>query len=79
MPAARLGIGRSRAQAQRSRWTQPEIYRVAELVMLASAALGLAVGLTDWGAKASLETMVVLLLAPVVAGLAVWLKRTEPA
>lgn len=46
--------------------------------MLVSAALALVVGLTDWGARASLGTMVVLLLVSVVAGLTVWLKRTEP-
>jgi low temperature requirement protein LtrA len=58
--------------------TYPEIYRAADLVMLAGAVLSLGVGLTDWGAKASLSVMVVVLLAPVIAGLLVWLRRSEP-
>ena len=37
----------------------------------------MAVGLTQWGAKASLSAMVMLLLAPVAAGTAVWLKHPE--
>jgi low temperature requirement protein LtrA len=56
----------------------PEIYRAAEAAMLVSAALTLGVGLTDWGAKASLTAMVLLLLLPVAAGLLVWLRRTDP-
>jgi low temperature requirement protein LtrA len=56
----------------------PEIYTRVEAAMLVSGVLILGVGLTDWGAKASITAMVVLLLAPVVAGLAVWLKRPEP-
>ena len=56
----------------------PEIYRPAETAIFASAALILGVGLTGWGAKGSLTAMVVLLLAPVVTGLTVWLKHTEP-
>jgi low temperature requirement protein LtrA len=55
-----------------------DVYRPAEMALLASALLCLVVGLTDWGAKASLTALVVLLLAPVAAGLYVWLKRTEP-
>jgi low temperature requirement protein LtrA len=56
----------------------PEIYRPAEVAIFVSAALILGVGLTDWDAKGSLTAMVVLLLAPIVTGLTVWLKHTEP-
>jgi low temperature requirement protein LtrA len=55
-----------------------EIYRAADVALLVCALVALGVGLTDWGAKASLEAMVVLLLAPVAAGTAAWLRRTEP-
>ena len=58
--------------------TYPEIFRAADLAMLAGAVLCLGVGLTDWGAKGSLTAMVVLLLAPVATGLWVWLRRSEP-
>lgn len=61
------------------RRAQPEIYPPVEAALLVSAVLILGVGLTDWGAKASLSAMVVLLLAPVVAGISVWLKRSEQA
>jgi len=57
--------------------TQPELYRAAEFVLPLCALLTLGVGLTDWGAKASLTAMVVLLLAPVAAGVVVWLKHAE--
>jgi hypothetical protein len=66
------------AETLEARRSHPELYRSAELVLLASAITGLGVGLTGWGARASLEAMVVLLLAPVVAGLVVWLRRTQP-
>jgi low temperature requirement protein LtrA len=56
-----------------------DVYRPAETALLVSALLCLVVGLTDWGAKASLTALVVLLLAPVATGLYVWLKRTEPS
>ena len=56
----------------------PEIYRTVDALLLVSVVLFLGVGLTGWGAKASLTAMVVLLLAPVAAGLVVWLKHTEP-
>ncbi len=61
-----------------TRFEYPEIYRAAEIVMLAGALMCLAVGLAGWGAKESLTAMVAILLAPVAAGLVVWLKRTEP-
>jgi low temperature requirement protein LtrA len=54
-----------------------EIYRPAEVALVVSAVLSLAVGLTDWGAKASLAAMVLLLLAPVVTGILVWVKRGD--
>ena len=47
--------------------------------MVASVLIGLGVGLTDWGAKASLTSMVVLLLVPVAFGLVVWLRHTDPS
>jgi hypothetical protein len=57
---------------------QHRAYRTAELALLASAASILLVGVTDWGAKATLASLVVLLLAPVRLGLRVWL-RQDPA
>jgi low temperature requirement protein LtrA len=60
------------------RRTQPELYRTAEIALPVCALLCLGVGLTDWGAKASLSAMMVLLLAPVAAGVVVWIKHTEP-
>jgi hypothetical protein len=59
------------------RRTQPELYRTAEVALPLCALLTLGVGLTDWGAKGSLTAMVVLLLAPVAAGVVVWLKHSE--
>ena len=56
---------------------QPELYRTAEVALPLCALLTLGVGLTDWGAKGSLTAMVVLLLAPVAAGVIVWLKHRE--
>jgi low temperature requirement protein LtrA len=54
---------------------QPQPYRIAETAMLASVLLVLGVGLTGWGAKATLGSLVVLLLVPVTVGLLVWLKH----
>jgi hypothetical protein len=65
------------AWALELRRTQPELYRTAEIALPLSALLCLGVGLTDWGAKVSLTAMVVLLLAPVAAGVVVWLKHPE--
>jgi low temperature requirement protein LtrA len=56
----------------------PEVYRMSGWTMLASAALMLAVGTTDWGAKGTLEALVVLLLAPVIVGTVVWLRHSDP-
>ncbi|MGH7541442.1 MAG: low temperature requirement protein A [Gemmatimonadota bacterium] len=53
------------------------VYRAAEGALLVCAILGLTVGLTDWGATASLTALGVLLLAPVATGLFVWLKHID--
>ena len=60
------------------RRTQQELYRAGELAILVSVALTMCVGLTNWGAKASLASMVLLLLTPVAVGTIVWLRHTEP-
>jgi low temperature requirement protein LtrA len=52
----------------------PQLYRTVDLVMLVSAVLVISVGLTGWGAKASLTAMVILLLFPVAMGMWVWRK-----
>jgi low temperature requirement protein LtrA len=57
---------------------QSELYRTAQVAILVGLLVALGVGLTDWGAKGSLTSMVLLLLAPVAAGLVVWLKHTDP-
>jgi hypothetical protein len=59
----------------RRRYTQ--VYGPAETALVISGILTLGVGLTGWGAKAILTSMVVLLAAPVATGLVVWLKRTD--
>jgi low temperature requirement protein LtrA len=56
-----------------------QVYRAAEIALVISGLLSLGVGLTGWGAKMSLMSMVVLLMAPVATGLVVWLKQTYPA
>jgi low temperature requirement protein LtrA len=62
-----------------TRRDQPEIYRTADTAIVISTVLALAVGLTGWGAKTTLGTLVVLILFPVAMGTVVWLKRTaEP-
>jgi low temperature requirement protein LtrA len=50
------------------------VYRSAEAAVTVSAALCLAVGLTSWGAKATLTAMVALLLVPIGLALMVWVK-----
>jgi low temperature requirement protein LtrA len=57
------------------RRAQPEIYRSADVALLVSAVAAVGVGLTEWGAKATLGSLALLLLLPVAVGLAVWLKR----
>jgi low temperature requirement protein LtrA len=54
------------------------VYRPAEIALVISASLSIGVGLTGWGAKASLTSMVALLASPVATGLVVWLKHTDP-
>ena len=61
-----------------ARVESPEVYLKAQRVMLLSAAAMLAVGLTAWGAKVVLTVMVLLLLAPIAAGIAVWLRHEDP-
>lgn len=61
-----------------ARQAQPTMYRTAEAAMLITVVLSLAVGLTEWGAKAGLTSMVILLLVPVTAGMIVWRKHDEP-
>jgi low temperature requirement protein LtrA len=56
-----------------------DFYGPVKVVLVASAILISGVGLTDWGAKASLAAMAVLLLAPVAMGIVLWLRRTDPA
>jgi len=60
------------------RRAQPELYRTAQTAMLVGLLIGVGVGLTDLGAKASLTSMVILLLAPVAAGLVLRLRHTDP-
>jgi low temperature requirement protein LtrA len=50
-------------------------YRTAEIALFVSAVLVLGVGLTNWGASATLGALVILLLAPVGVGMSVWVKR----
>jgi low temperature requirement protein LtrA len=59
------------------RRTQPILYRKAEAAMVVSVVLGLLVGFTGWGAKATLAALVGLLLIPVAVGITVWLRPTE--
>lgn len=66
------------ARTLQARRRFPALYRVAETSLLASVVIALTVGMTDWGAKASLTSMVVLLLAPVVASMVVWLTYAGP-
>ena len=61
------------------RRSYPALYRAATATLVGSAAVILAVGFTDWGAKATLAAMVLSLGFPIGTGLAVWLKRTGGA
>jgi low temperature requirement protein LtrA len=60
------------------RGRQPQVYRKSEAAMVISSMLMLGVGLTDWGAKAVLGSLDLLLLAPIAIGLTVWLKHNPP-
>jgi hypothetical protein len=75
---SRRRLGRRDARTLETRRRHEEIYRAAEAALVLSGLLCIAVALTDWGAKASLTAMVLLLLAPVAAGLVVWLKHSDP-
>jgi low temperature requirement protein LtrA len=54
----------------------PEPYRTAEIALLAGAVLILGVGVTGWAARATMGSLVILLLVPVGVGLLVW--RRQP-
>jgi len=54
------------------------VYEVADRAALASVVLIVGVGLTGWGAKGSLVTMVALLLLPVFSGMRVWARLGAP-
>ena len=56
----------------------PDLYRAADAALIVCAVLALLVGLTGWGAKGTLLALAVLLLAPVVVSIGVWLKGNEP-
>jgi low temperature requirement protein LtrA len=58
------------------RQVQPQLYRTADAAMAIVVVLILLVGTSDWGAKASLGTMALLLLAPIAAGIVVWLRHS---
>jgi hypothetical protein len=56
-----------------------QTYRPAEAALVISAVISVSVGLTRWGPKVSLTSiMVVLLAGPVATGLIVWLKHADP-
>jgi len=61
------------------RRSYPALYRTATATLVGSAVVIVGVGLTDWGAKATLAAMVVLLGLPIATGIAAWLKRTGAA
>jgi low temperature requirement protein LtrA len=50
----------------------PTLYRAADLALCVSGVLILGVGLTEWGAKATLLAMALLLIGPIVTGLVLW-------
>jgi low temperature requirement protein LtrA len=54
------------------------VYEVADRAALAGVLLIVGVGLTGWGAKGSLVTMVALLLLPVFSGMRVWARLGAP-
>jgi low temperature requirement protein LtrA len=66
------------AHTLEARATHPQTYRMAERTMVLSAVLMTAVGATSWGAKGTLGGLVLLLLAPVMVGIVVWLRHTDP-
>jgi low temperature requirement protein LtrA len=54
---------------------EPDLYRTADGAMAIGVVLIVLVGTTSWGAKASLGAMAAVLLAPIVAGIVVWLRH----
>ena len=66
------------AHTLETRASHLEAYRMAERTMILSAAFMVAVGVTDWGAKATIGGLVLLLLAPIMVGIVVWLRHTDP-
>jgi low temperature requirement protein LtrA len=56
---------------------QSDLYRTVEAALGVSALLILLVGMTGWGAKASLSAMALLLLVPVAAGTVIWLRHSD--
>ena len=50
------------------------LYRIVDATMLLSSAPVLAVAFTEWGAKATLGAMAVLLLLPIGAAMVVWVR-----
>jgi low temperature requirement protein LtrA len=56
---------------------QPDTYRTGFILLSGSAVLCLGVGLTDWGAKASLGALAAALLVPIGIGIYVWLRDTD--
>jgi low temperature requirement protein LtrA len=66
------------AHTLETRASHIEAYRMAERTMILSAAFMVAVGVTDWGAKATIGGLVLLLLAPIMVGIVVWLRHTDP-
>jgi hypothetical protein len=59
------------------RKTYPSVYRTAAIALTGSAALIVAVGLTDWSSWGTLAAMVLLLGMPIAVGLAAWLRRFD--
>lgn len=55
----------------------PGLYRAVDIAIAAGVVLVLALGLSNWGARASLGAMSILLLVPVVTGLMVWLRDAD--
>ena len=76
LAAAVLTVGLI-VQTLEVRHEQSQLYSAARTALLITAALIVGVGLTGWGAKATLTAMVALLLAPVAVGLVVWLRHAD--
>jgi low temperature requirement protein LtrA len=59
------------------RSVMPALYRSAAVALVASAALIVSVGFTNWGSKGTLGAMVILLGVPIATGMVVWRKRLD--